>query len=424
VNQDDSPLEIKLDVPRDNCAGDWIPLQLAMTRPLTFTSSVRIENIRKKASLDVQLNLDMLDRFLEIRPGETYRLKVPIRSAVPQLVDVGLIQVETHDMAKDLPHNTFRARMVPLPSRKLELQPSLARMLDIRIEPICLYDDGTKVHAVLKHIGAETLQNFTLTVMSSQGLRAGKRTLALESFSHGSEEKLDWVVGDSEIELHGKAMVGGRWAEQRWKFPITAPAGQREQRFRFLEPRRLSADLVTVLEQSGGGEEKRAVASEHGVHFLYGHGRYVVEIRPHRADATNVELREVQGQIHVRQCDLQGKVWRFTIDVQMHDLFRKQETLYYDVSVPSETLSGEIPVCLCPPRIKHLQVAGYLGLALTAQGLNAAVRAVYQGEFDPLHVFQEVVVAEHGLNLLYMFSIPIGLVGLMIIDALKYRLNS
>ncbi len=424
MSESKEPLLIDVEIPSGQCAGDWVPLQIVMTRPIHFSSAIRIPQLHKSEHLQIELDLDMLDRFLEIQPGEIYRLKVPIRSHSPQQIDVGLIQIEAYDTAQDIPNGVFRSRFVSLPSKILELQPSLKQMLDVKIDAICMYGDATKIHAVVKHVGTEILHDFTLAVNSFDELQAGKRTLIKKCFLPGAEERLDWVVGGASIELHATATVGGRRAERRWTEAVTAPAGQREQRFRFLEPRRLSADLVTVLEQSGGGEEKRAVASEHGVHFLHGHGRYVVEIRPHRADATGVELREVQGQIHVRQRDPHGKVWRFTIDVQMHDLFRKQETLYYDVAVPGETLSGEIPVCLCPPRIKHLQVAGYLGLALTAQGLNLAVRAVYQGEFDPLHVFQEIVVAEHGLNLLYIFSIPIGLLGLMMIDAVKYRMNS
>lgn len=218
------------------------------------------------------------------------------------------------------------------------------------------------------------------------------------------------------------ASVDNERPEARKTIKILPPAPDR-RRFRFLEPRRLSIDTVSVFEK--GGDADAVVESGHGGYPLHGDCQYEIKIHPLREGIQRIKIRDIQGKVHVRNVekDSVSGTWTHSIDVSMGDLFRKPEVLYYDVEADGQQLSGEIAICLQPPRLRYWQAAIAFGLALTFQGIVALGRFLNRVEFDLSDLMTDFTFRED-FNLLFLTSIPVFWGMLRLGDWLYYRLRN
>src|SRR5262249_51986092 len=190
---------------------------------------------------------------------------------------------------------------------------------------------------------------------------AGKHTIQRPTFRLQDREGIELVVDQKEIEVVMVGSVDGQRPEDRRVLTIEPPRLPDAAKFRFLEPRRLSADQTAVVEIKD--DRPRLVSSVRGTSSLMGGNRYELVIRPQLAGVDEIKVRDIPGVILVRasEKDPEGGAWRFRLDVTFADVLRRAEVLYYDVEAHGEHLTGEVPICLHPPRMKHWQVAAYLG---------------------------------------------------------------
>src|SRR5215203_518773 len=114
-------VEIHVTVPRDLVlAGEWVPLSLTIRRPSSQASPVRIRNV-SSTDRDVQIDLDLLDREMEVRPGEAYRLTVPIRVCRARVLGLGHLSLQVEDTA------TRYSDLVRLPPQALQFRPAIGK---------------------------------------------------------------------------------------------------------------------------------------------------------------------------------------------------------------------------------------------------------------------------------------------------------
>jgi hypothetical protein len=397
-------------------AGDWVPLLLVIRRPDTAAAPARIRNFFTR-DLQVQLDLDLLNRETEIRPGEVYRLTVPVRVPVSRSLSLDCIGLEVQDEHDQQSGEVF------LPAKILEFRPAIGKEITVRLEPICAYEAGTKVQLALRHDGTTTFESLTVTINPEEAVRTGKPTLQRPSFRPGDSEQVELVVDQPEIEVVMVGSVDGQRPEARQVLAVTSPPTPRERRFRFLEPHRLSTDQVTVFEKLG--DDPRPVTPVHGTYALRGGCQYQVVIRPLQGAVSRIRLRDIQGRVQVRDTEEDGKAgaWRFLIEVAATaELFRRPEVLYYDVERDGERLTGEIATCLQPPRWAHGRVAIALGLALTVQGLAAIGHFLQRIEFDVTEALADFRPRED-FHLFFLCSIPAFWGILKVGDWLQYRLR-
>jgi hypothetical protein len=132
-------------------------------------------------------------------------------------------------------------------------------------------------------------------------------------------------------------------------------------------------------------------------------------------------VRDIPGVINVsdRQEGKDGS-WRFLIDVTFVDLLRKPEVIYYDVKSHGEHLTGEVPICLKPPWLRHWQVAGALGVALTVHGIAAIARFLPSADFDVSSIISEFDLRQD-YHVFFLFSIPASLLLIRAVDCVQYR---
>jgi hypothetical protein len=169
------------------------------------------------------------------------------------------------------------------------------------------------------------------------------------------------------------------------------------------------------------GETTAAVDSTQGIYSIHGGNQYHLMIRPQHPGVTKIAVRDIPGVVHVRDSQqTRDGGWRFVIDVNFAELLRKAEVIYYDVESRGEHLTGEVPICLKPPRFRHWQVAGALGLALTVQGIAAIAKFLHTADFDVTGLASEFRLRED-YNLFFLFSIPASLGLLKVVDWVQYR---
>jgi hypothetical protein len=410
------PVVVEVSVPKTvGYAGEWFPLNLTVERPDSWSAPVRLANIAS-ANKAVQIDCDLLDRNEELRPGERYQLSIRLKVSQPRLVALEELNIEVKGP------DGAGSEMVPLPPRKVDFFPAIGSEIAVQANSICTYEAGTKMEIVLRHEGTTTFRRLTVTVQPEKAVRAGKPTVQRPVFGPGDEEKFELVVDQNEIDVHLSADV----SEQRSAASKTlsvAPPSQGRRHFRFLEPRRLSVDTITIYEKTA--ESQVTVESRQGVYPLRGGSQYEVIIRPQRTGVQKIRLRDVLGQVHLRDVeeDRKNGTWKQLIDVSMPDLFRKAEVLYYDVEVGGEHLTGEIAVCLEPAALRFWQVAGALGLALSAQGVFALARFLNKIDFDLSETIASFRLRED-FNLLFLLSVPAFWGALKLGDWLVYRLRA
>ncbi len=411
-------LDVKLSAAWDRAyAGEWFPLTFELFRSTNDSSPVRLHNLTC-ADPDVHLDIDLLQQGVTIRPGETYRFVVPLRVLRAKTVDVGMLSLSIGCTDG----NGQEIVVTQRPSlQKFVVRPAIGNEIAIAVEPLCNYDEGTKLLLTLKHQGDSPFSDLTVNLGPSAALCSGKPTVQRTSFLPGEEEQVELVVAAPKLEVLLSASVKEARSEARRVLPVEPPVSRVERRFRFLEPRRLARDQVRLYEADKDGP-RRAVPEQHGVYLLEGGRQYLVEITPMQPGATGVRLNEIAGLLQVRKSEKnQQGAWVFVVDVTGPALLRKPERLFYEVETPLGKLSGEIPVCLKQSAGRFWQVAGTLGAAITVQGVVGVGRLLHQVNYSFLETLKEFRPAEH-YTVFFLLSIPAAWLGLRVFDWLQYQI--
>jgi hypothetical protein len=337
------------------------------------------------------------------------------------VLDLGSIAL--HVGQKDADGRELSVTVTPL-TQKLEIRPAIGNEIAVRIESLCNYGEGTKILLTLKHEKTTTFTDLTVTLGPTAAIRSGKPTVQRACFAPGDEEQLELVVAQRELDLVMAASVNGQRPEARRTLRIDPPAVTPEQRFRFLEPRRLARDRLRIYQIVGDGK-LRAVPERTGTYLLESGCQYQVEIQPMQPGVAAVRVNEIPGQLHVRKTEkhAQKEEWTVILDVTGHQLLRKPERLFYEMMTPAGKLTGEIPICLKQSSGGFWQVAAALGLATTIQGVAALGRFFQDTGPSVTETLARFDPSEH-LKVLYLLSIPGAWLGLRIVDWCQYQFRT
>jgi hypothetical protein len=402
------PLEITAAVPRGPAqAGEWLPLAVTLRLPQEHPTAVRVRTVGCQAA-GVLLNLDLFPQDVLVRPGEAFRATIPVQVGRPGLLRLRDFFVELRDGPE----------VLPFPDLTLPVGPSLVREINVRLEPLCTYDEGTRIELTLEHQGATTFRDVNVNLGPEQALYAGKSPLKLGTFEPGMCERVELVVRGEELDINLAADAGGERTSVLLRQPVgrTAPLRDRA-RFRFLEPRRLAIDPVRVRR----GPERSPVAMTRTAYPLYAGETYYLEIRPRDPHVTDVRLNNIDERVYVRNKEVEaGRCWTFELDVPYDGFFSKPDRLVYEADSPEGALSGEIPLMLVPPLRKHGLFALTLGITLTVQGVLTLFRFLVDHDFSPLSLGQAFQLT-HDYPVLYPLTIPALLLGVKLWDWLQYR---
>jgi hypothetical protein len=380
---------------------------LLLKRPADSGTGVRLRNV-SCLEKDVQLDTDLFQPDTEVRPGETYSQTVPLRVTRPQHFDLAKIKLQVDQDLVDLPN-------VPL-----EVLPAIGEEIKVRIEPVCSYEEGTKVVLTFEHRGMTAFSDFTAAFSPEESVHAGKRILRRPSFSPGEEEKVTLVISAKTLAVKMTALADGRQTGAHQTLPVLPAPDQAEQRFRFLEPRRLASDQKFVCR----ADSRRPVTAVNAAYPVRGGESYEIEIRPQNPRVTHIKLHDVPGIVSVRREEHDAdQSWKFLIDVSFNELFSRSERLFYDVASKDGPFKGEVHLQLKASPWKHLQFAAALGGLSTIQGLAALVRLVHESFSSVREAFAtRTLFGDY--DLLFLFCIPV-LWGLLVLyDRIQYRLRT
>jgi hypothetical protein len=308
-------VEVKLSAAWDHAyAGEWLPVTFDLLRPAGDPCPVRLDRLTC-ADDDVQLDVDLLQPGVEIRPGERYRFTAGLRVGRPKLLDLGTLSLWFKQQGDD-----ERAIGQKVSTQKMTVRAFIGNEIDVRVEPLYRYKEGegTKVLVTLTHQGESPYSDLTVSLGPEGALRAGKRTTQMLTIRPGDEELLELVVAGTELELLLAGSRDGDRSEARVRKPIDPPAPPAGRRFRFLEPRRLARDQHRIYQLTEDGTEgpRRAVREQYGVYLLEGGSQYLVEIRPNQPGARDVRLNEIAGLLQIRKSERTeggggNSSWRF-----------------------------------------------------------------------------------------------------------------
>jgi hypothetical protein len=355
-------------------------------------------------------------RDIELRPRESYRVAVPLRSPHPKTICLDTVVLQVGDTQGDHP--------VLLPAKQLRILPAIGREITVEVEPLCSYERGTKVQLTFVHRGQTLFTDLVISLGPAEALQAGKPKLCRSSFAPNDEEQMEAVIAGESLEIGLEAMAGNVRTEARLSRPISGVLSRADRpRFRFLEPRRLSLDQKAVYQVSG--TELRPVEPVNGAYPLASGEQYQVLISPQDATVTEVTLRDITGVVQVRKTETEAdqQSWRFLIAVSSNELFSKPERLFYDVIRGGQKMTGELPLLLRPAWGKHFRLACALGIALTLQGLTVLGRFLVRADFSLEEAFAHFHLGSD-YQVLFPLCIPLvwGIIRLW--DWIHYQLQS
>jgi hypothetical protein len=391
-------------------AGAWVPITVLLSCPADAAVSVKVRHL---GCLDpsVQLDLDLLQRDVEIRPGESYHLTFRCLVPSPRMLQPEAFQLQIAD-SRDV---------VRFPAHALTFGANLEAETSLALQALCAYDEGTRVRLTLTHTGTQTFHDLRLQIGSPGCVVAGKNPVHRVVFAPGDSEQLELVVKAEQLHVLLSATAQGQ--PTRWERDLVVPRlPAREQRpiFRFLEPRRLANDAITIEQHESG----QAVRAERGDYPLVGGEQYLITIKPQHPNATAVRLREIPGIIHVRESKPNAvqKSWSFLVEVQHNDLLSKPERLLYDVETPEGAATGQIHLRLMPPSGRLWRFALTLTAGVLIHGLIAvgsvilspeALNRDWLSEFNP----------SRDWSIFSPFGVPLIYAGMRVLDHFLYRLR-
>jgi hypothetical protein len=393
-------------------AGAWFPLPLALTRPAEAAGPVRIRNIGCD-DRDLQFDLDLFQQDVSVRPGETYRFTLPILTTHAREVELNAFFVEVADPPE----------LVRFPAQLVSVGPSLAKEVTLHVEPLCAYEAGTKVQLRWQHGGATHFNDLEVALGPEGAVVAGKTALRRGTFGPGDHDEAEVVVRGAalDVRLAASSTAGRTEAVQTVAIAPPPPPPQRP-RFRFLAPRRLASDQVTVRRAKGG----ELVAGAGGCFPVHAGQCYEVAIRPQSPRVSALRLRDIPGRIVVRkpEGESDGRAWTFQVEINVapHEFFSRPERLDYTVESADGPLAGEIHLHVKPPRGKHVSIAAAFGLALTAQGLFALGKMLFYPDVSIDQMVNDFNVARD-YPVFLSLTIPAIWIGFRALDWLMWRLR-
>jgi hypothetical protein len=407
-----APVTIEVpDPPAELDVGERTPLTLVLTRPADACGQALVRQVRCNEPT-VLLDTDLFQRDTPLQPGESYRVAVFLQPTRPGVLRLSAVEVQVD------------GELHQLPDRSVPIGPSLGQEVTVALEPICTYEQGTKVQLTFTHTGSTTFHDVTLRLEPAEVVRAGMSVLRRGELSPGDAVRLEAVLAAGQVTVSLSALAAGQRVEARRQLTVpTAPARPEGKAFRFLEPRRLSVDQIDVrpLEPA----DAPPIQPVRGIYPLRGREHYRIVIRPSHVGVTGVRLRELPEQVHVNPSGtkaLPGR-WEFEVFVPANAFLTRPARLFYDMETPEGTFSGEVHLAIGPPRWKYGGIAIALGAALTLQSAGALLTVLLGGapdwgkvlaRFNPLNGL-------HAAHFWQLLSIPVAWVGLELIDRLQYR---
>lgn len=402
------PITIELVNPIDRVAvNERVPLQLVIRCPVGGNPA-ELRHIGCLGARSAELDADLFERDLTIRPGEVYRCAVVARFSTTGTFSDPLFFVQ---VGRD--KDTVRVR-VPTPT--IRVVPSLLNELRVRAESICTYEHGTKVDVTVTHAGQTRFSDFQLTLGPAEAVRAGVSDQRRPVFSGGEELKFTTVIAADEMELTLDAHTG---RERVGPVPLRIPVppvrdAATTTPFRFLEPKKLTQAEVKVRTLD---EASEPVRPRSGVYEVYGGGmKYRVEIKPAHPHASAVRLRSVSGTVEVTEMPADPGIWAFQMVVVSNGVFTAPVTLHYDVLTPEGPQQGELNLAVRPCSAKLWLVAVTAGAAITVKGAAAVVPAVLSPGDLWNSLGSALMKVDSLWDVIQFLSIPVIRAGLWVLD--------
>jgi hypothetical protein len=394
--------------------GRTIPLRVSLLRPIDRTGSVRIPLLGHPKTERAVLNLDLFPRDICLRPGESYTVTVGVQFREPGPANLNEFDVQVKPDGDQPTPELWEGVLVQLPARSFRVVPDLEREIHIEVVRVCGYESGVKVAIAAENRGATVWRNLELSVGPRTCLRSGPTCRREPEFPPGQRLTFEVIIAGDIVEVELWAMFGDDRVSARTVCPIpVADLELRRPPFVFLEPRNLTHDRVIIKAEADGTE----LTPAGGVYSVEGDkGRYIVTVFPSRPGVVSVELLRAPGMIEVEEMDSDGGAWSFLITVVENPLFSTTARLYYDITLPNQTLRGELYFAIRPTTMRWWLFALTAGVAITAKGAAALAPAILHPA-DTLHEFMEdwgSLLSKRWTDLAALVSIPIirGLVSL------------
>ena len=391
-------------------ANEIVPLRFTVTCPADLAHGVSIPRVGHAHSAVVDIVTDGLPQNITLHPGESFTATLDVRFKKTGPTDMGdfYIQVNPLDDSSDA-----RRELIRLPSHRFEVVPSLTTGLRVSLSRICTYGSAAKVEVVVQHSGATDWHRLEIDILSQDRVRAGITRHRKPVFRSGDEYKFDLVLTGEHCELAFAATGQGARVEQRrtLAIPATAERTDATSAFRFLEPRNLTTDRISIIREKASEE----VVSQNGIYPVYGgKSRYVLTVHPSNPMAEKVKVYPAAGEVEVEYCDRVGHGWSFLMTVVDNPVMTQSVRLDYDVQVPGETLRGELYFSIRPASAKLWAVAITAGAAVTVRGaLAVGSNAFRQEDFVETILTDGIELLQRSwtdsLQLLIIFIFRLGL---------------
>ena len=385
---------------------------------LNRRTGVLILNSIKCDDPHVQMDSDLVQTQIELRPSESYRCTIPVRVPHPRQVNLSSFRFA---FANQLPDgNAGPVLQFQAAARLMTVKPAIGKEIETIVKPICRYDEGVKVSVTFVHQGTSEFKDWSLSIGPASEIKAGKPTVQKPVFKPGERETLELVVLTDNLDVVHSATIDGTRGEFRQKFSVTPPPPADSKRFRFLEPTRLAQDSVRVFRLTG--DDRMYAEKRQEAFVLRGGERYLVEIEPRNPRIQDLKLNGLGHQVQVLKSERKSNVWTFTIDVVTLGLFRISERLFYEVAEQNGKLSGEIPICLVPHWTRHISFATTLCAFLSVQGLVGLKKWVSTSDHSAIQTLAEFSTREHLPLVAMTVSTPFLWIGMKICDWTQYRM--
>ncbi len=398
-------------------AGQAEPLTFLLRCPESSPEGVRLKSIDCRDP-HLTVDTDLLPRDAMILPGESCRATLRVRAAVPLTVSLQEFFVEYVD--KDNQSDYFNC-----PAGTLTFRHSLVDKVADFIDPLCTYKEGTKVQITLKYTGADVLKDLRIHLEPEASIVTAK-TIRHGIFRPNEEIQMEAVLRPGPVEIVVSAAAFGGRTETRLSRTIeSVPGREKCPSFRFLEPRRLARDRITI--RRGQEPESPPVGLHSGAYPVYGQEKYQLIIQPGTLGVTDISLRGIPERIVVlsKKHEPSPSLWTFLLEVTASQLFSQPQRVYYDVKSKSGPFTGEVHLILKPPRLRYFRFAATLGAALTIQGAVGLFRILGDDSDLSGKLLGETLASwEFQRSLWSFFSIPIACAIMPLVDALQYRLTA
>lgn len=398
MSDQSSKLKVHVDISNEDVvAMEWVPVTIHFrseaSKPLAL---MNLDVVQPDSQ--IRLQTDLFERDVLIRPGEQYTVAARLQFLTSGRFNLSSLYYELFG----------ENRVIHFDDSPLDVRPSLGEEIEITCDPICSYEDDTKVRFQFEHKGQTIFRRLIILISPIQQVQAGKSILRLEPFQPGDTEILSHILAPGEITVQLIALYDQATEVRASKtFPIQPFEDKRNEPFAFLEPRRLSSCEVLMFTK----ERERAIKKTHSTFQLVSGRQYHVLVKPEKPYCKDqkVEMQHIPGSAYVRpfgyQQDDEG--WLFEIEITEGSRFSKSERIHYTVIDQHEEQFGEIHVILTPPWWRHLTLALAIGVAATFHGVSALTRRLSDGDLTTGEIFEDFDL-QQGIELISLLLIPIA----------------